>query len=79
MWRPKDIRYIAGYMHICSSAYRSLCFNGIKEAVVVLHEALQKRPRDYGTQGIYNILGNYMQTCTTVKMVFMFVLILLYY
>lgn len=35
-------------------------FNGLKEAVVTLHEALQKKPRDYGTQGIYNILGNYM-------------------
>ena len=43
--------------------HRSLYYNGIKEAVVVLHEALQKRPRDYGTQGIYNILGNYLYNC----------------
>ena len=49
--------------------------NNLKEAVVTLLEALEKRPRDYGTQGIYNILGTLVQLlpCTII------LIILLYY
>ena len=45
------------------TVHDTLCYNGIKEAVVVPHEVLQKKPRNYGTQGIYNILSNYLYNC----------------
>ena len=52
--------------------------NDLKEAVVTLRKALEKRPRDYSTQGIYNILGTLVQPLLCAIMLIFAIILLCY-